>query len=775
MLSALKTFFLAESLRQPTIIELEDLHWLDDDSRRFLQWLLHDVDEYPLAIVASSRDEPAHDLFGPEVTLTILPLAPLARDTLQHFAGQQLAQPVAPALVTLLLEQSEGNPFFAEQILRYMQEENLLFETKEGIAPIDSEAHLPTNVQSVLVARLDQLAQTVKEVVQTAAVLGREFTVQVLSRMLQGKRDLLDDLRIGETELIWTALGELRYLFHHTLLREAAYEMQLRARLRGLHRLAAEAIEQVYTSDLVPHYADLVYHYRRAEIPARERVYARLAGEKAAEQFANTEAVAYLSRALELTSSADSAERFEILMARLRVYERQGARVEQRADLAALAELADALADPRRQAESALAYAEYAEAVSDFPAALTAAQRALALVTPIHDLLLQAKAHQYWGRALWRQGDYREAETHSEASLTLARLGELKELEADALIVLGIARWFLGDYTQAEIYLKQSLPLYAEIGKLFAQAPAWQNLGLIAQNRSDHASALSYLERALAIYRETGARQGRAITLTNLGFSYQRLGEYNRALDLQEQALQIFSELAERFGVMIVYGNLGALYLSLGDRVRARHTYREALDLCRQIGSRGYDSLLVAILAEIDFEEGKTEFAYERLQDALQMAREVGHRDNEAKILNKVGRVALALHKLAEAETAYEQALAIRRTLDQTIQGMEALVGLADVALAQGNSNLAMAHVTEILPYLQTGKLDSVLSPFPIYLTCYQVLQAVGDARAVALLNTAHHLLQTYASSIGDEKLRRSFLENVEAHRMIILAAAKSQ
>ncbi len=128
----------------------------------------------------------------------------------------------------------------------------------------------------------------------------------------------------------------MRYLFRHVLMRDAVYNMQLRRHLCQMHRKAAEAIEEAHVDHLAPHYADLAYHYGQAEDGDKERLYAKLAGEQAAAQFANAEAVAYLGRALALTPTSAKSGRYELLLAREKVYDLQGARQAQTQDLMAL-------------------------------------------------------------------------------------------------------------------------------------------------------------------------------------------------------------------------------------------------------------------------------------------------------------------------------------------------------------------------------------------------------------------------------------------------------
>jgi predicted ATPase/class 3 adenylate cyclase len=771
---ALRALLLAESHRQPLILELEDLQWLDVESHQFLQRLLVGIAEHPLMVVATSREDPISDRLGENARVHLLPLSALSYAEVARLAEERLGQRVTPALVELVQSRSEGNPFFAEQLLLYLQEQHLLVATPAGLAPTATEL-LPDAVQALLVARLDQLAQTVKEVVQTASVLGREFEVEVLSRMLRNAPGVLASLHVAEDEAIWTALTELRYLFRHTLLREAAYEMQLRARLRTLHRLAAECIEQVYAADLAPHYADLAYHYGQALAPDRERSFARLAGERAAEQFANADAVRFFTRALELTPADDHAARYDLLAARVRVLQTQGQRTAEREDVEEMAALAAALADPIRQARAALAEAEYAEATSDFPAAVAAARRALDFAVAGNDACLQANAHEHQARKFWRLGQYGDALAHAEQAYTLARSHGFREEEANARVTLGITRWYMGDYPAAAEQFEQTLPIYEEIGKRFGQGPVLNNLGLIAQNLGDHVAALRYLNAALTIYHETGDRLRQGIGRTNAGISYQRLGQYERALDDQQQALAIFRELNDRFGMMVVQSNLGAIAIDLGDDELARTHISASLELARAIGSRGHDSLPMSILAEIDIRQGAGEEAYERLRAALESARTVGYRENESKILSKIGRAALMLGRLEEAAAAYEEALGIRIELQQPTQQMEALAGLADVALAQGDPARARSQVEPILAFLESGSLEGTLDPFEIYLTVYETLRASEDERASQMLATAHSQLQHRAGQIGDEAMRRAYLENVASHRRLVEAFAAAQ
>jgi hypothetical protein len=125
---------------------------------------------------------------------------------------------------------------------------------------------------------------------------------------------------------------------------------------------------------------------------------------------------------------------------------------------------------------------------------------------------------------------------------------------------------------------------------------------------------------------------------------------------------------------------------------------------------------------------------------------------------------------LSEAAEAYGQAVTLRRELGQHNLAIESLAGLARVALAQGDVAQAVAHIQEILSYLEHHTLGGTGEPLRVCLTCYRVLQAARDPRTTDVLKTAYSLLQAQVDQIPDASARRAFLENVAVHREIVEA-----
>ncbi len=165
-------------------------------------------------------------------------------------------------------ERTEGNPYYAEQLLLYLDENDLLETITDDVQPVlPGDVYIPTDVRALLTARLDQLPPPVKEVVQNAAVFGPEFETSILYEMMAKDPSLESKLAVAADELIWIALDENRYLFQHALLRDAAYDMQIHSRLRQLHKLAARSLRRSAGTrpDLDSRYPQIAYHFDKAE------------------------------------------------------------------------------------------------------------------------------------------------------------------------------------------------------------------------------------------------------------------------------------------------------------------------------------------------------------------------------------------------------------------------------------------------------------------------------------------------------------------------------
>ncbi|MCA9973646.1 MAG: tetratricopeptide repeat protein, partial [Anaerolineales bacterium] len=784
-LIALVTWLQAECRRRPVVLELEDGHWLDAASQALLTALTRQMQQAPLLILITSRyaDDGTRPAFAlaAETAVLHLDLAPLPAAALRGLAEAIVGTPIDDALHALLLDRTQANPFFAQQILYYLQERDLLreVETAAGrLATLPAATfELPRSLNTLLMARLDRLTQQVKEVVQTAAVLGREFEVRLLARMLA--REVDPDLARAEQAQIWSLLSELRYLFKHALLRDAAYEMQLRARLRRLHRLAAEVSEQLYAADLAAQAGSMAYHYEAAHAlgdaasrPSAVR-YLRMAGHRAKEGYENDSAIDYFNRALALlTEEDDQVARYEVLLAREELYHWLANRARQVEDLDALKRIAAELADGRRQAEVTLAYARQAEALGDFQRMLAETTQALRLAEAADAQDLLVRAHSRRGVALTHLGDYEAAQAELETAVSTAPKNS--EIAALSFGRLGNLMLSKKSFPEAETFFERTLEISRFIGDRNTESTALSNLGVVYYYRGQLDAAQTFLRQSLVITREVGDRRGELLLLNNLGGVAWHLGRLSESIAYFQQILAAQRRIGDRDSELTTLSNLGTAAMELGDYAGAQAYYEESLRLARATGNQDDQGLLLTYLGQVATYQQAYPDADANFEQALEIVQTLENHFREGIVRMSQGHLALERGRPGEAQGFFEAALERMQALDMSLQILEALAGVARAALAQGDPQRAEASVNEILQRLDTVSSESLQTVLLwIYKTCDDVLHARADPRAQTMLTKAHDLLQARAATISDAAMRRSFLNTVRINREIRRAYAE--
>src|SRR5262249_16917384 len=327
---ALKKLFLRESLNQPLILIFEDLHWIDTETQGFLDTLSESVASARILLLVNYRPEYRQE-WGQKTYYTQLRLAPLGRAEAEEFLDALLGISVgafrrdrssedthlgAPlhALKQLILEKTDGTPFFMEEIVQELGEQGALIASGvgAGLGPAPTAEpltalHLPPTVQGVLAARIDRLAADEKALVQQLAVIGRQFPLslvrQVVAQPEEALYHLLASLQRKEFLYEQPALPEPDYIFKHALTQEVAYGTVLQERRKAVHERTAQAIEALYRATLDEHYSELAHHYTRSGNAEKAVEYLHLAGQQAVQRSAYVEAITHLTTALDLLTT----------------------------------------------------------------------------------------------------------------------------------------------------------------------------------------------------------------------------------------------------------------------------------------------------------------------------------------------------------------------------------------------------------------------------------------------------------------------------------------
>jgi len=275
--------------KRPLILVLEDLHWIDKISEEFLAFLAENLTDARLLMLATYRPG-YHPPWIHQSYAGQMPVQPLSRDdSLQVVRSVLLAEPLIEMATEEIVAKADGNPFFLEQLSLHAGE-----TLKSGLM-------VPDTIHDVVMARIDRLPSEAKQLLQIAAVIGREFSLRLLNAVWSGTGPIEAELR----ELIRLEFIDERvltdgiiYVFRHALTQEAAYGSLLERHRRASHADIGRALEGLYGGRIDEVTELLAFHFDRGEEAEKAVDYAILAAEKAQRRWANSEAVAYFEYAL---------------------------------------------------------------------------------------------------------------------------------------------------------------------------------------------------------------------------------------------------------------------------------------------------------------------------------------------------------------------------------------------------------------------------------------------------------------------------------------------
>lgn len=819
----------SQAENNPTVIVLEDAHWLDVRSWKLTVQLAADFlkEQVPILLlivtrpleVVSMRTEIT--MLGALNEVEHLRLGPLSTEETLTVAAMKhgLSRNELPETVAELIRQrAGGNPFFAEELF-YMLMDNrfIVFKMLESqrrclISGDLSQAAqmLPVTVQNIVLSRIDQLPPEKQLTLKVAAVVGHTFPYNILRDILSNHLEIkeamirvyLDDL--AHLDLIQRDQEEpnLTYSFKHAIIREVTYQSLLFDRRRRLHRSVAEWYEETYRIEtdelflppsvevdqnfsiiphaphkqtpLEPYYLLLAYHWHQAEEDSKEAYYAALAGQQAVIEYANAEAIGYLSRALDLTPTTNLSERYNLLLARETVFHRLGDRERQKLDLALLTSIAQEIDENQHLALVALRRADYSEAKTDYPAALAAAQEAVTRAQAVNDRDVECKGYILQSKALLQQGNYQGVYETIDRALKIARADSNSLNEAKCLQVLSHIHCLQGELSTAASYSHHALKICSDRPYLITKAEIFTTLGVVHYYKTNFLEAWKNFERALHIYYTLGDRRGEIATIANIGLLYLDSGAYRAALDYFEQVLDLATEIEDDYAVAHALSSLGLIYCRYGEFTAARSYLGQALGICEEIGSKPNEANALMRFGVVYsyLEQHQTTKRYCEL--ALTTQRALGRHINESYILMYLGHALIGLNEIDSAKNMYQQALQFCQETEQTGLVIDIWAGLAEAELVEGDLDQALRYTEKLLASVEKNGLIRVDNPAWVFLRAHHVLDAATQKQptlaplAQAVLAAAHHLLQEHYLAAYKKNRSKKFFQ-IPWHQEILI------
>jgi class 3 adenylate cyclase/tetratricopeptide (TPR) repeat protein len=584
----------ARARETPLLLILEDCHWLDALSHDLLVAIARAIVDLPVLLVATYRRTDFYDSqfsfisqlpYGSEIHLSEFSSQEaerLIRLKLERFSSPDTTPP--QALVQRITTLAEGNPFYIEELLNYLQD--------KGINPQDvrslEQLELPSSLHSLILSRIDQLTESQKSVIKVASVIGRLFRAAMLwgvypqlgeADRIKADLDVLSRLDLTPLD---TPEPELAYLFKHVVTQEVAYENLPYAMRAMLHEQIGNYLEQSYKETLDQYIDLLAYHYERSQNADKKRQYLLKAAEAAQADYANTAAITYYRRLLPLLPDT---ERAPIMLKLGEVWQLVGKWTEAAEIFEAALALTRQLGDLNGRAWCQTAIAEHLRKRGLYDEAAIRLLRARADFEALGDAAGVGQVLHYAGTLAAQRGDYVASHMLYQESLVIRRqLGDEQNI-ASLLSNMGIVARYQGDYEAARALYEESLQIRQKLGDKWAIAISLNNLGFLALYQRDYAMARQRLEEATALQREVGDRWYLANSLNNLANVARDQGDWAMAHSLYRESLLINQELGDRGAIAYLLEDVASLAAAQGVTDRALRLVGAAESLREVIGA----------------------------------------------------------------------------------------------------------------------------------------------------------------------------------------------
>ena len=616
-LEAIKRILLRESLNQPLMVLFEDLHWIDEATQEFLNLLADSLGTAKLLLLVNYRPEYSHR-WNSKTYYTQLRLDPLGKESADEMLTALLgeSEDMLP-LRRLIIERTEGNPFFMEEIVQVLLDEAALVRDRAAALrltkPLDA-LKIPPTVQGILAARIDRLPADAKELLQTLAVTGREFPLALIHALVAKSDEelnrLLNDLQLGEFIYEQPATGGIEYIFKHALTQEVAYNSVLIERRMQLHERIGQALKALFGESIDDHLAEIAFHYTRAGKDVEAVRYLIRAGQQALQRSAFSLSAAHLEGALvrlnNLVSGAER-DRMELAihagLADVLMITRGYAAPDYERHLMRRQKLAEQLGDAQHLFYSLVGISVLCAFRQELSKAQAIGEKLVRLANQAAEPEMQLEAHGSLANILWLMGNPLGTREHAEKGLALFARDEYlpsgkEHLRAACLFYVSSCSATLGFPDKA---LRQSLDFLSWARERAQPLPlifALNSVATVFGWRGDGHQALKYAEDMLALTTEHGVSNWHAIAQIVHGQALAMLGNADEAIPEIDGAMAAF----EATGSAVpgwMYSALAFAYLAAKRPAQGLRVVSRALRLADQTGDGEAKSELHRLKGEL--------------------------------------------------------------------------------------------------------------------------------------------------------------------------------
>jgi class 3 adenylate cyclase/predicted ATPase len=675
--------------RQPLLLVIEDLHWADPTTLEFFNLLVDQIATTRIFALFTFRPN-FNPPWGPRAYLTNLVVHRLTPkksiDMVQHIAG---SKPLPPEVLEQILKKTDGVPLFVEELTKMVLESGLLREKREEYTLSGKFVPLkiPVTLQDSLMARLDRLGPA-KELAQLCSILGREFTSEMLLAIQpQGEQMLQQGLRqLVESELIYQrgVFPKATFIFKHALIQETAYQSILKHTRRRYHQNIAELLVNQFPELAAAQPEIIAHHYSEAKLATEAISYWEQAGQRAVERFANQEAIAHLTRGLELLEDLpkDPEHTRKELMLQLAIGPplssfKGFAAPEVEAAYSQAFTLCQQSGGAQLRFPALWGLWHFYLLKSEFSKAVTLSEQLFSLTQTANDPVFLSDAYRARGEtALW-SGKFSQARALIEKGINLDDTRQQNAYIAESPGVAcrfftAVALWFLGYPDQALLRSREAITVAQELNHPLSLSAAHHFAGTLHLLRQEGDATHKQAEAAMAIAAEQG-----------FGFfiAYDTI-LHGWALAEQSRLKEGISKLREGL----------AAYRATGAKALVLQWLVVLADLNGKLG-RVDDGLAVLAEAQVLADENKDERYY-----IAEMLRVKGQLLMHG--FNSEMREAAAYD---EAQTYFLRAIEVAQQQEAKSLELRATISLSRMWQSQGKQAHAFGLLNEIYSWFKEG------------------------------------------------------------------------
>jgi class 3 adenylate cyclase/predicted ATPase len=620
---AIKRILLRESLNQPLMLVFEDLHWIDEQTQEFLNLLADSLANAKLLLLVNYRPEYSHQ-WGSKTYYTQLRLDPLGTESADEMLSALFGEsPDLGPVKKLIIERTEGNPFFMEEMYQSMLEDGVI--ARNGavklVKPLQS-ARLPTTMQGLLAARIDRLSADAKQLLQTLSVIGREFPLSLIRAVLTRSDDelnrMLNDLQLGEFIYEQPALGDTEFVFKHALTQEVAYNSLLIERRKILHERAGQALEAMFAEHLDDHLAELARHYSRSNNTRKAVDFLSRAGQQALQRSASADAISRLNAAIDLLQRLpDTPERaqqqltLEILLGPALIAIRGNAAPQVQKTYEQALDLCRRYGRGSQLFQVLFGLRSVYLVKGRLQEAHRLGEQLLGLANGLSDTGLLLESHLALGNTFFSRGEHIPAQAHMEQGIALydpqRHRSHAVSYGVDpglmCLAFLARVHWVLGRIDQARKTAQRVMELAQDLSHSFSLAYSFIFAATLSQFLGDAAATYKWAETGIALSNEQGFPAYVGIGNIFAGWALSEQGQTDQGLERMNQGLKSLQDTGARLWSPTYLTWMAEVHVKMGKVEEGLGLLREAQALIDETSERLWESEVYRLLGELTLQK----------------------------------------------------------------------------------------------------------------------------------------------------------------------------